>query len=508
MIINKNLLLVLPSVFSCTLAFSASCAFDQSKTCQLITDILQDKASSGLNYYASTNYDHRMSGEINVYDTSKVIKSTDGKLTLLADLINTGFWKSGEIMTRANLNSPPFNSPVPSEVWTTKEIKHGYLEVNINLPVCTKSIDGLCQQGKNPSAYNQGLWPAIWMMPTYDSNWPQNGEIDIMEAYPKNTAFNITTAALHFNGNSSQCGGGDCRGWGYSLDSHQFPQLAYANPHTWGFEWEQDPNSQNGGYILTGYIDNVKTWGPLKTDSLPADGAAALQRGFNDPNGGYYLIINLAVGGPYAGAPNSQMQSASMKVNSVKVYQIGGSTPTDQCNPPIDFSSSYTPDKRNISLSWHAPGNSTNVVAYQVKDWQKRVLWKDNKLNWTDTTLPGTSGKFTYFLSSVCSNGVSKDVQYDVIIPDTPQCLPPTNINANYSSDKKSISLSWTAPAQSLPVTSYQVRDWLKRVLWQGSAMNWTDRSLPGTSGKFTYYINSVCNNQDSTMLQKDVNIN
>mgnify|MGYP002394559554 FL=1 len=165
MIKTKNLLFILPSIFSCTFAFSSPCSFDKTKSCQLVTDILQDKASNGLNYYASTNYDHRISAESNVYDTSKTIKNADGTLTLLADLAN-GLWKSGEIMTRANLNSPPFNSPVPSEVWTTKETKHGYMEVNINLPVCTKSTDGLCQQGKNPSNYNQGLWPAIWMMPT------------------------------------------------------------------------------------------------------------------------------------------------------------------------------------------------------------------------------------------------------------------------------------------------------------------------------------------------------
>ncbi|KTC89323.1 glycoside hydrolase family 16 protein [Fluoribacter dumoffii] len=507
MIKNKHLLFILPSVLTSSLAISATCSFDSTKSCQLITDILQDKASNGLNYYASTNYDHRMSGEINVYNTSKVIKKADGKLTLLADLINTGYWLSGEIMTRANLNSPPFNSPIPSEVWTTKATKHGYLEVNINLPVCTKSIDGLCQQGTNPSTYNRGLWPAIWMMPTYDSNWPQNGEIDIMEAYPQNTAFNVTTATLHFNGNAPQCGGWDCRGIGYPLESHQFPQLAYQSPHTWGFEWEADPNSQNGGYILTGYIDNVKTWGPLKTDTLPADGAQALQRGFNDPNGGYYLIVNLAVGGPYAGAPNSKMQAASMQINSVKFYKVNSSAP-DACNPPINFAAYYSLDKRNINLKWQAPADSTNVLAYKVKDWQKRVLWQDNKLTWTDTSLPGTSGKFTYYLSSVCSNGVSQDIQYDVIIPDTPQCASPTDIQATYSNDKKAISLGWSSPVLSLPVTSYQVRDWQQRVLWQGNSLNWTDHSLPGTPGKFTYFINAVCSNLNSNMVQKDVFIN
>ena len=306
----------------------------------------------------------------------------------------------------------------------------------------------------------------------------------------------------------SQCGNNDCRGWGYPLESHQFPQLAYASPHTWGFEWEEDSSSPNGGYIMTGYIDNVKTWGPIKTTSLPADGANALQRGFNDPNGGYYLIVNLAVGGPYAGAPNPQIQAASMQLNSVKFYQVTTSTPTDSCNPPTNFFASYSLDKKNITLNWQAPTTGSSVQSFQVKDWQKRMLWHGNNLNWTDTTLPGTAGKFTYFLSSVCSNGVSQDVQYDVIIPNTAQCVAPAQINTSYSSDKRNISLSWTPPSLSLPVTSYQVRDWQQRVLWQGALLNWTDHSLPGTSGKFTYFINAVCSNLNSPMLQKDVIIN
>jgi hypothetical protein len=507
---NKyKIALLLPlSLFSFHLTFAAPCSFDSHKSCVLKTDILNDKSSNGLNYYSSTNYDHRMSGEINVYDVSMVQKGVNGSLTLLANLINPGYWRSGEIMTRANLTSPPFNSPTPSEEWSTKVTTHGYLEVSIKLPTCTKSSDGLCQQGKNPANYNKGLWPAIWMMPTYDSNWPQNGEIDIMEAYPQNTAFNITTSALHFNGNDGKCGGGDCKGWGYSLEQHQFPELAYNKDHVWGFEWEQDPNSKTGGYIMTGYIDNVKTWGPLKTDSLPADGANALQRGFNDPAGGYYLIVNLAIGGPYASAPHPQMQSSSMQLNSVKFYQVTSSTPTANCSAPINISSSYTQDKRNITLNWLAPTDGSTVQSFQVKDWQKKILWQGTQKTWTDKTLPGTAGKFTYFLSSVCTGKISNDIQYDAIIPETAQCNPPVNITSNYTADKRNITLNWSAPATSLPISSYQVRDWQQRILWQGNSLNWTDHSLPGQSGKFTYFLNSVCNAQNSTMIQKDVFIN
>jgi hypothetical protein len=326
---NTYRILFLPlTLISSQVSLAAPCTFDVAKSCELSTDLLNAKSSRGLSYYAATNYDHRMSGEINVYDASLVQKGANGSLIFLANLIAPGYWRAGEIMTRSNLTSPPFNAPTSSEEWTTSGSNHGYLEVNIKLPSCSKSSDGLCQQGKNPANYNQGLWPAIWMMPTFDGNWPQNGEIDIMEAYPNGTAFNITTAALHFNGNDPKCGGSDCKGWGFSLGEQKFPELAYNKPHTWGFEWEKDLKSKNGGYIITGYIDNIKTWGPLTTDSLPADGANALKRGFSDPAGGYYLIINLAIAGPYAGATNGQIQSASMQLNSVKVYEVSSTSPS------------------------------------------------------------------------------------------------------------------------------------------------------------------------------------
>ncbi|STX28892.1 Glucan endo-1,3-beta-glucosidase A1 precursor [Legionella beliardensis] len=496
---------ILPSILLSQVIIAAPCPFDQAKNCELKTDILKDKSPEGLNYYAPTNYDHRMSGEINVYDAGKVVKKTDGALTLLADIVNPGFWRSGEIMTRANLTSPPYNAPTPSAIWTTKVMTHGYLEVNVRLPYCTASADGRCQNGSNPADYNRGLWPAIWMMPTYDNEWPLNGEIDIMEAYPKDTAFNVTTAALHFNGNDPRCGGNDCRGWGYGLGNRTFPELAYRQPHTWGYEWEKDPQSPNGGYIMTGYIDNTRVWGPLRTDTLPADGPNALRRGFNDPNGGFYLIVNLAVGGPYAGAPNPQLQKASMDVNSIKVYQVGGGKPTEQCIAPVNITSSQTDDMRSVTLKWNQPQNSAPIQLYRVKDWQKRLLWEGSLLTFTDKTLPGQPGKYTYFLSSMCANQESPDVQYDANVAEN-ICNPPGNITTTYSADKKSVTLKWVTPSSGSPATTFEVRDWMKRVLWKGAGLTWTDKTLPGNSGKFTYFLNSVCQNQkSSTMVQKDV---
>lgn len=414
---NRPILLIL--LFASQSLHAITCSFDANKQCNLVRNILTDKNEEGLNFFSATNYDHRKSGEINVYDTTLVTSYCDktnepGQLKLSAIKVNSNYWLSGEIMTRRNLDAPPYNAPMSSTVWDTSTLSHGYLEVTAKLPKCETSDDGSCETKTNPTNYISGLWPAIWLLPTDDSQWPNNGEIDIMEAYPKNTDFNVSTAALHFNGNDPNCTGGDCKGPGYRLVTKTDSEKLYNNFHKWGFEWEKDPQSTKNGYIITGYFDNKKIWEPLKTDSLPADGANALSRGFNNPEGGYYLIVNLAVGGPYAGAPNPHMKSASMLVQSIKSYKVINPT---ACKAPINILSSYTQDKKSITLKWEKPEGGLPIDEYQVRNWVQQVLWKGEKLTWTETTLPGKSGKYTYYLNSQCGDKISDLVKHEVIIP-------------------------------------------------------------------------------------------
>lgn len=396
------------------------CPFDAGKTCTLYHDILNDRAADGLAYFAPTNYDHRISGEINIFDAALVQPYTDvfnkpGQIKLTANL-NGNLWKSGEIMTRKDLNLYPYNSPIKSHAFTTKEVSHGYIEERIKLPKCDISDDGLCQAHSNPDAYNRGMWPSIWLLPTFDTNWPQNGEIDIFEAYKTGLGFNDTTTTLHFNGNSPSCGNGDCKFIGLHLPDAIINGPFYNDFHTYGFEWQPDPKSANGGVIMTGYFDNAKLWGPLATDTLPADGAAAFRRGFNDANGGFYLITALAMGGPYAGPVNNHLRSASMYIQSIRVYSVNGSSPPHQCLPPTNITASYTSDKKQITLHWSQPINSDPISSYQISDWLNRPLWSGTPTTYTDKTLPGTNGKFTYFLYSRCASGLSSGVQEDVII--------------------------------------------------------------------------------------------
>ncbi|WP_131783727.1 hypothetical protein [Legionella gresilensis] len=88
------------------------------------------------------------------------------------------------------------------------------------------------------------------------------------------------------------------------------------------------------------------------------------------------------------------------------------------------------------------------------------------------------------------------------------QCLPPTNISATYSTDKKSITLSWQKPEHSLPINQFQVNNYKDSFLWSGSTTSYTDNSLPGTSGSFSYYLYSKCDVGLSKRVQHIVNIN
>lgn len=484
--------------------YAAPCPFDNTKTCDLFRNILNDRDAAGLRYYGATNYDHRFSGEIELFDSSLVQPYTDqfnvpGQIKLIANRTGNPAFKAGEIMTRVNLDQPPYNSPTKIHPFTTEDLQHGYIEAIVKLPKCDVSDDGLCQNGTNPQDYNRGMWPSIWLLPTFDTNWPQNGEIDIWEAYQLGRDFNVTTATIHFNGNDPRCGGNDCKFIGYPLAVPAANAPLYQGFHTWGFEWQPDPASGDKGVIMTGYFDNVKVWGPLRTDTLPADGPNAFSRGFNDPAGGFYLIAALALGGGYAGNPNGHLQSASMYLQSIKVFSVNGVTPppTNKCLPPANINYSWTPDKKSITLTWQQPAGSDTINTYQVNDWMNRLMWTGNTLTFTDKTLPGTDGDFVYFLYSNCPSGQSAGVKVDAIIkgnpPPTNQCLPPANMTATPSADKKSVLLTWQAPAGSLPILNYQISTCQNRVLWTGNALQFNDTTLSGKSGSFSYVFYSNC---------------
>jgi len=202
--------------------------------------------------------------------------------------------------------------------------------------------------------YGVGTWPAFWMMPltsTY-GNWPQSGEIDIMETVnlrsPNQTGDRIESN-IHLcsrpgfytpnppsgNPNPHPCHDVRAATGNSSYDQVFYPQKLYLAPdghcwpdlskafHTYSMEWSNNDlrffldDKLIGTRIVHAAIDNVAP--------------------FQHP---FYLIINLAVGGnmvPNGGAinPNTWMpttpRSAELVVDWVRVYTCGPDSTARDC---------------------------------------------------------------------------------------------------------------------------------------------------------------------------------
>jgi len=149
----------------------------------------------------------------------------------------------------------------------------------------------------------QGFWPAAWLMGNNIAsiNWPACGEMDVMER---------VNAALTPDWNNGSIHGPGFTGPNIGME-YQFPtgQTA-AQWHTYGVTWSKGSVS----YYVDDPSSPYVTYTPSSLTSL--SGAA-----WPFDNGPNFLIMNLAVGGDYPGAPNSSTPFPSdMLVDYVRIY--------------------------------------------------------------------------------------------------------------------------------------------------------------------------------------------
>lgn len=148
--------------------------------------------------------------------------------------------------------------------------------------------------------YGQGLWPAIWLLPTEwkYGGWAASGEIDIMELLGHET--DKVYGTIHYGGsypNNVHTGG-----------SYKLTQGTFAGSyHVFRFDWEENE--------MRWYVDDKlyltqKNWYtngyayPAPFDQL------------------FHMILNVAVGGNWPGNPTTATQFPQvMKVDYVRVYQ-------------------------------------------------------------------------------------------------------------------------------------------------------------------------------------------
>lgn len=183
----------------------------------------------------------------------------------------------------------------------------------------------------------QGSWPAIWMLPT-DSpygGWAASGEIDIMEAVnlgtasdepdvPAGTPETRVHGTLHY-GRASP--GNVHTGTAYRLPEGANPADDF---HIYALEWEAGE--------IRWYVDGVHyatqradTWYAQVRDGgrwIDAPAGAPFDR-----DSRYHLLLNLAVGGNWAGKANrtgidEDAFPQTMLVDYVRVYRCNTSPDT------------------------------------------------------------------------------------------------------------------------------------------------------------------------------------
>ena len=149
----------------------------------------------------------------------------------------------------------------------------------------------------------QGLWPAFWMLgDDIDRvDWPESGEIDIMENIGREPA--IAHGTLHGPGYS----GADGIGRADTLSAG-----AYADDfHVFAVVWR--PNE------IRWYVD-----GRQYHRMTPADIPAGKKWVFDHP---FFLLMNVAVGGGWPGDPNALTTfPQQMIVDYVRVYRDADAT--------------------------------------------------------------------------------------------------------------------------------------------------------------------------------------
>lgn len=179
-----------------------------------------------------------------------------------------------------------------------KYLGREYTSVRMNTAVKAEWMYGRFEiRAKLPQG--QGLWPAIWMLPTFANNggWPAGGEIDIMELLGHEP--NVVHGTIHYrNDNGHKYTGGS-----YTLPSGDFASKF----HTFALEWEEEE--------MRWYVDDVlyltQTEWAHRSKPYPAP--------FNQK---FHLLLNVAVGGNWGGNPDeTTVFPQRMEVDYVRVYQ-------------------------------------------------------------------------------------------------------------------------------------------------------------------------------------------
>jgi len=208
-------------------------------------------------------------------------------------------------------------------------------------------------------AGGQGMWPAIWLLPTdwVYGGWPSSGEIDLMEAVSLDTPGrpNEVHGSMNYGMKWPQ--------WSATGRSYRSPSSFTAKFHTFLLEWEADEIRWfvDGIHYQTQRSDNWYNyiWGGQQQGFVVANPRAPYDQDF-------HLLLNLAVGGHWPGQPDKNWRGGrEFLVDYVRVYQCGsgnadGTGCASEPDARVDAAIQPTPDGgaprvNRFSLFEHGP---------------------------------------------------------------------------------------------------------------------------------------------------------
>ncbi|MEU6143614.1 glycoside hydrolase family 16 protein [Streptomyces sp. NPDC047081] len=299
-----------------TQSADASAPAPPSGWTQVFVDDFNGSAGTGVNtsnwqYDTGTSYPggpaNWGTGEVETMtnSTSNVALDGSGNLKITPIRDSAGNWTSGRIETTRTDFQPPSGGKLR-------------VEARIQMPNVTGNAA-------------LGYWPAFWMLGApyrgNYQNWPSVGELDVMENV---NGINKVWATMH-------CGtasGGPCNETTGLGNSTACPNTTCQSGfHTYTMEWDRSVSPE----AIRFYVDGVN-YQTVTASQVDATTWA------NATNHGFFVILNVAMGGgfpaAFGGGPTSATESGHpMVVDYVQVLSASGSGTT---TPPTGNRDAYS----------------------------------------------------------------------------------------------------------------------------------------------------------------------